>query len=118
MRTLEAFIAILLTIIFLIIVFPKNPAALQNDVDFNMLTTLAQDDNFRGCIIEKNNSCVNTYIKENIDFGYYNYTFNISSDSSNFARINKNNVFLKTYFFVGNETIYSPRILKLYYWKE
>jgi len=117
-RTLEAFFAILITIIF--VMFSLPPDAVQNKVkpEMDMMDTLAYDESFRACIFVENYTCVDTILRENIHYGYINYTFNISSSYSHQARINRDDVFLKTYFFAANQTAYSPKILKIYYWKE
>jgi hypothetical protein len=118
MRTLEAFVAIMMTILFVIFILPDNRTDTVDSPNINVLEILSQDYTFRNCIIIENYTCVQSYFDEHIDVGYYNYTFNISSDYSARARIRRDNVFLKTFFVAGNDTVYEPKILKLYYWRE
>ena len=95
-RTLEAFFAVFATVIFIIIIFPESSRDLAKEPEVDLLGILSQDNDFRSCILSENHTCVDVYIKAGIDYGYYNYTFNISSDYSSSARINRDNVFLKS----------------------
>jgi hypothetical protein len=118
MKTLEAFLAILVTVIFIILMVPQSPSRTELEEDFGLLDILAQDEEFRNCVITENNSCVRVFLDNTIDIGYYNYTFNISTDTTSSARIKKGDVYLKTYFIATNLSAYDPKILKLYYWKD
>jgi hypothetical protein len=118
MRTLESMIAILGSLFFVLFILPDTPSDVEPEETIRLLEVLSQENEFRNCVLISNVSCVDGYISTTMNLGEYQYTFNISSDHSYSADINRDDVYLKTVFIAGNETLYSPKILKLYYWNE
>ena len=115
MRTLEVFMAVLITFIFVIYVVPTYYRERAPETGINILNSL--EDNLRDCA---NTSCVENAINSfDSDFGKkYNYIINISSDVntvvSGLPAAKK--IFSDSVFIAGNSTSYDPRIIRLYYW--
>ena len=64
-RTIEAFIAIFITFIFLTVFIPQQREQAIPQTPPNVLATLRGNDDFRNCVIQQNFTCINQTIYKN-----------------------------------------------------
>ena len=116
MKTVEVFIAALITLTFVIIILPPKYSYNQ-DISNNVFNALEKDPVFRRCVILEDDACIDEKI-ENSLFGYYNFTYdmyNLPSEETP-RTFSAENVNTYTVVISGNRTSYNPKIFKLYYW--
>ncbi|MBI3051651.1 hypothetical protein HYY74_04280 [Candidatus Woesearchaeota archaeon] len=114
LRTMEAAAAIVITFFFLIIFIPHQipgETALKND---DVLTTLSKDPAFRECVTQENSTCVNDTLRPYMQ--QYSYTFNVSRTGNAQPRLPEKQVISESAYIAGNDSLYSPRIIRIYYW--
>ncbi len=115
LRTLEAFMAVFITFVFVIYILPAYVTDDKLTESINLLTPLA--DELRDC---NNVSCVESSIA-NFDPDFvkkYDYIINISSDPNVIVEgLPKKNIYTDSVYIVGNITNYEPRIIRIYYWE-
>ena len=116
MKTVEVFIAAIITLTFVIIILPPKYNYRQ-DISNNVFNSLEKDPVFRRCVIFEDNTCLDEKI-ENSLFGYYNYTYDIYEQPAEEPPRTFSAEDVNTYTVVisGNRTSYNPKIFKLYYW--
>lgn len=125
-RTMEAVLAIIILLIFVYTVIPRQPIQESNIEDVNIkliqdhvFFELANNDELRSDIISKNNESLNDLIT-NIINQRYNYEIaindlggslilpgNISSDKA---------IYVRSAVVSTNKTEYDPKIVTLYLW--
>ncbi len=117
LKTVEAVIAIFISLLFLTIVIPhRNPADSSRSESIKLLDTLKENENFRNCILTGNRTCINATIRANLE-NRFDFTFNISSDpDTKISLPARQIVFAEGIMVAGNSTDYNPRILRVYYW--
>lgn len=116
MRTLEASIAVITTLVFVLLINSKTPF-LDPEPAENILAFLANDQDFRACLISNNETCINSSIREMIN-DKYDFNFNISKDPASVSlNLPKIDVRAESYFFAGNTTVYSSKVIRLFYWR-
>lgn len=117
LKTFEAFIAITMILLFLVIVLANVSVKAPQQLD--IMDALVKDDGFRACIASDSITCA-----ENVAKGFVprNYEFLIvssaSSDATSPSLPARKNVISESAFFSGNQTKYNPRIVRIYYWKK
>ena len=115
-RTLEMFIAIVITFIFLMFVIPKNMSRAE-EKELHFLAKLEQESNFRNCVISSNISCINSSVSQLIP-SRYDYTL-ITDDKLNtpetlpLAKIGADSIMIK-----GNMTNSTTKFVQVFYWKK
>ena len=114
LRTLEVMVAVLLTFAFVAYVLQDYTEKEGPSKAVNLLTPLAND--IRNCYtINCVDSAIDSY---DPDFSRkYDYLINISSDPNAVVTgLPAKNVYVDSVFISGNESLYSPKIIKIYYW--
>ncbi|MFP4112135.1 MAG: hypothetical protein ACLFPQ_00500 [Candidatus Woesearchaeota archaeon] len=116
MKTVEVFIAAIITFTFVIIILPPK-YNYDSDLSNSLLDNLDRDDVFRKCVIQENTSCIEQKLSESL-LGFYNYTYAVVSDPLDQGNLNLPDTKIDVYNVVisGNYTYYNPKIFKLYYW--
>ncbi len=115
MRTLEAILAMGLTLIFVGLFIPQYNAAKTTFKNENVLAGTLKDPDFKTCVLNENISCVNRTISDRL--GSYNVAINISKSSQSAEQeLPQSRVFSESEIVAGNSTLYEPRILRIYYW--
>ncbi|MFP4656180.1 MAG: CARDB domain-containing protein [Candidatus Woesearchaeota archaeon] len=114
MKTVEAFLAIIIVFTFVVFFMPRDVRT-SNDQSIFRLKYLELDDGFRQCVIERNDSCIETTIndvfEERYSFDYVLYEYvepevNIEEDA----------VKVYSWFFAGTREKFKPTHFKLLYW--
>ena len=117
-RTMEAFIAIFISFLFLIIFLPqqREQASVKSPPD--VLAGFSGNDDFRGCVIIANYTCLNQTIARQLGAGF-DFKTNISErvDSAIFGLPQKR-IYSNSIFIAGNTTNTARKIVRLYYWQK
>ena len=116
-RTLEALIAIFITFLFLLIFIPQLRERTAPQSTQNILATLRDNDDFRNCVIQRNQTCLNQFVERSIE-GKYEFKINVS-DNPNAAvaglpqqkKVSANSLFIS-----GNTTNSTRQVVRLYFW--
>ncbi len=113
-KTMEAFIAIVLTYLFLLILVPRD---LDQNVQgsANILRGFEQDPVFRACALGDNESCVRSYVDGQLA-DYFTFIVLLTDDSDAVPSLPRKQVQRESLFLAGNMTAYDPVIVKLFYW--
>ena len=115
-RTLEALIAIFITFLFLIVFIPLQRERAQPTAPPNVLAGLMDNDEFRNCIIQKNQTCINQSIGNNLDDSY-DFLFNLSDNPyAGAPALPEKKVYANSMFIAGNVTNSTRTIVRLYFW--
>ncbi len=115
MKTVEVFIAILVTFTFILAVLPKQVPDI-NDQSIFRLKNIDEDDTFRNCVLRDDSACINTTLDELLE-GRFLYEYEIyESGKVSHLVVDENEVRTYSWFYAGNYTLYQPTIFKLFYW--
>ena len=115
-RTIEALIAIFITFLFLIVFIPLQRERAQPTAPTNVLASLRDNDDFRNCVIQKNEICINQSIDRNLEDSY-NFKFNLSDKPNAPAPpLPQKKIYANSMFIAGNETNSTRLIVRLYFW--
>ena len=115
-KTLEAFIAAFITLVFLIVFIPQIREKSETQTQQNVLATLRDNDEFRNCVIQKNETCINQTIDNALLDTYY-FKFNLSEDpNAVVSGLPEKRVYANSMFMAGNTTNYTQTVVRLYYW--
>ncbi|MFW5852989.1 MAG: hypothetical protein ACOCUR_03080 [Nanoarchaeota archaeon] len=114
MKTMEAFLAIMVVFTFVIFFLPKDTRYTEDQSVF-LLRNMERNDVFRNCVLSRNDTCIESSIDE-VFQGRYFYTYQIYRYSEPQIQINATEVRVYTWFFAGNQSYYDPMVFKLYYW--
>lgn len=115
-RTIEALIAIFITFLFLIVFIPQQREKAQSTTPQNVLVTLMDNDDFRNCVIQKNQTCINQSIDKNLEDSY-DFKFNLSdSPYASAPALPQKKVYANSMFLAGNTTNSTRTIVRLYFW--
>ncbi|RMF54376.1 hypothetical protein D6745_05430 [Candidatus Woesearchaeota archaeon] len=123
-RTLEAILALLITLLFVIFVVPSKSAPSYEEKGVEVLKPLEQDSDFRNYVIGLDNNCVrrsdgiplndkiNKYLPP-----VYDYVVCVSY-KGDLASLNlpEKHVFVDSLLVSANLSVYDPKIIRLYYW--
>ncbi len=115
-RTIEVLVALFITILFVAIIIPRSyPEEIRTE-SLEIMGTLQEDTAFRNCVMGNETSCIQTRIRQHLP-GKYNYTYTISSDPLAAAgELPVKRVFAESAYFSANDSYYSPKIFRIYYW--
>lgn len=118
-RTLEALIAVFITLLFLIVFIPQIRENKSPETPPNVLASLRNNDDFRNCVIKKNQTCLNQLIEQNIEGKYY-FLVNLSSNQNTAVAglPQQQRVFANSVFIAGNTTNSTNQIVRLYFWEK
>lgn len=116
-RTLEAVIAITTIFGFLILFLQQQRSLTAEDVPAEVLAPLLYDEQFRNCAIQKNSSCINTTINDNLE-DKYDFLFNLSTNPNAVVSglPQQKRVFANSLYVAGNLTNSSATIVRLFFW--
>ncbi|MBI2176524.1 hypothetical protein HYU40_04250 [Candidatus Woesearchaeota archaeon] len=115
-RTLEALIAIFITFLFLIVFVPMQRERAQPTAPQNVLASLRDNDEFRNCVIQKNETCINQSIGRNMEDSY-DFKFNLSDKPYAPAPpLPQKRVYANSMYLAGNTTNSTTFIVRLYFW--
>ena len=117
LHTLEAAIAAVLTFAVIFVLMPRI-YPVQEVPKQEVLASLQYNENFRECAIERNFSCVNQTIFENLPQMYkQKYVVNLTNDANYIPALpNDKEVKTESIYIAGSMTDYDPIIVKLFYW--
>ena len=119
MHTIEAAIAIVMSMIFLLTVASNQNAAEKQRPDLELFSILKENPQFRDCVIIENYSCLNSSISTYYpDFAKaYTYRINITNDPNIVpSDMPQKDVRLEALFIAGNDTYTQPKVARVYYW--
>ncbi len=115
MKTVEAAVSITLAAI---VVLTMALGTARNNTYNRLNIAELVDNELRQCALTNNISCIYSNIHSKIG---QSYKFNISLESKSFIspppKLPESNVYVAKYIFAGNQTIYQPTVLKVYYYK-
>lgn len=115
MKTVEVFMAVLVTFGFILAVLPKDVPDLDDQSIFR-LKNLDIDDNFRNCVIRSDTACINATIDLLFEGRFlYDYEIYDAGDTPTLF-VDENEVRTYSWFYAGNFTSYDPKTFKLFYW--
>lgn len=115
-RTLEALIAVFITFLFLMVFIPMQRERAQPTAPPNVLASLRDNDEFRNCVIQKNETCINQSIGRNLEDSY-DFKFNLSDNPNVGApALPQKQVYANSMFLAGNTTNSTTFIVRLYFW--
>ena len=110
-RTLEAFIAFFITFIFVVFVVLKGISAKPLKTQLDILPALEQRDDFRNCVYEENNTCIEEIVRPFVPGAY---RFKVSVDRPAPFKGAKD-IYTETVFIASNQTS-DYKVVYLYYW--
>lgn len=117
-RTIEALIAIFITFAFLAIFLPQQREQVQQLAPPNALAGLAENDDFRNCVVQKNDTCINESIDKALP-RTYNFRFNLSEDpNAVVSGLPDERVYANSLFIAGNITNATKTVVRLYFWEK
>lgn len=116
-KTLEALIALFITMTFLLVFIPQEAANLQTEPK-GFLSILREDDDFRSCVIEKNVTCINQTIDKSLEDNF-EFRLNLSeSASTTVAGLPDVQIFSESLFMAGNVTNSTSIVVRVFYWNK
>ncbi|MBS3133407.1 hypothetical protein J4470_04800 [Candidatus Woesearchaeota archaeon] len=116
-KTLEALIALFMTLLFLVVFIPREAADIQTEPK-GFLSILREDDGFRNCIIQKNVTCINQTIDNSLEDNF-DFKLNLSEEpSTTVSGLPDVQVFSESLFITGNVTNSTTAILRVFYWNK
>jgi competence protein ComGC len=115
-KTIEMFIAIVMTFIFLVILIPRASQQDKQDVGTGILARLEQRDAFRSCVLLRDNSCLYDLVNNSLP-RRYQFDITVSEDPSYKPVLNATeNIYTDSVFIAGNDTMYNGTTVRLFYW--
>jgi hypothetical protein len=113
-KTMEAFIAIILAYLFLLIIVPRD---LDRNIQGNaaILSSFEQDSEFRACALSDDEACVRAFVDGQIP-EYFTFEVLLTEDPNEIPTLPRKQVLRESLYLSGNLTLYSPVIVKLFYW--
>lgn len=128
MKTVEVFIAAMITFTFVLIILPPN-YDYRNDLSDSLLDNIEDDEDFRRCVIEvmeqdkrcMSSDCIKKIIRNSL-YGDYNYTCVLFDNPTDGPEpvfpesLADREIFSHSIVFSGNTTYHDPHVFKLFYW--
>jgi hypothetical protein len=111
-RIVEVIIAIVITLMFFMFVGARNTVPLEDDYSL-VFENLDSDDSLRNCVVGLNETCASSIVDSYIPAIY---EFEVDLHENESISVEDKRVYLKSQFFSGNLTLYSPVRLDIYYW--
>ncbi|MFC1754395.1 hypothetical protein ACFL96_13555 [Thermoproteota archaeon] len=113
MRTLEAFIAFIMTFSFLIFIAASRHSSTEPDTpQLYVLHNFEQRPDFRDCVYINNITCIEDLVNSSIPRAY---GFHATVNDASYER--EENTFVDSLYLTGS-TASSQYVVRLYYWKE
>ena len=117
MRTIEVAFAIILTFVVAYFVMPRS-ATPQEDARISILPVLEQKPEFRNCVIAPDFNCADTLLREFVPSNY-DFAFDITENPNTpHAGLPAKSINTESAYIAGNTSLYSPKIVRLYYWRK
>lgn len=114
-RTLEALIAIFITLLFLLMFIPQVRERSEPQTPQNVLASLRDNDDFRNCAIQKNQTCLTQFAERNLE-GKYEFKINVSDNPNAIVPgLPGKRVYANSLFISGNTTNSTLTIVRLYF---
>ncbi|OIO65101.1 hypothetical protein COY28_04695 [Candidatus Woesearchaeota archaeon CG_4_10_14_0_2_um_filter_57_5] len=114
-KTLEAFLAVSAIMVFVAILATAIRHERADPLD--IMPSLMQDRSFRGCIVADDIACADAIVREYVQQNYDFLLVSSRTAEGTAPQLPAKNVWVESTFVAGNETVYRPRIVRLYYWK-
>ncbi len=115
-KTLEAFIAVILTFVFIVVVLQRFNPGEKRVENVYIMSVLEQNVAFRACAIDQNQTCVESNVAALLP-AKFGFNVSISSDPDHVLEgLPKKQIYVDSVYIAGNNTQYRPQIVKLYYW--
>ena len=107
----------MLTFLFLLVFIPQLRDKTTPQASQNILAGLGDNDDFRNCVIQKNQTCLNQFIERSIE-GKYEFKLNFSDDPNAVVAglPQKKRVYANSLFIAGNITNSTKQVVRLYFW--
>jgi len=113
LRTLEAFMAFVMTFAFLIFIVSTRESALQPEKpQLYVLRNFEQRPDFRECIYTNNVTCIEDMIDSSIPAAY---DFHITVNDASYKR--EDNIFIDLLYITGDSAS-DQYTVRMYYWKK
>lgn len=116
LKTAEALIAIVITLVFIVLVFSRAPASGEPEKKLDMLNMLHVSDEFRNCATAGNLTCISAMVNDSMPRRYDFYVDMSPHPSAQPSGLPEKGVHLESLIMAGNITDYNPQIIRLYYW--
>ena len=117
LRTIEVTIAIILTFVIAYFIFPRATVPTEYS-GISILPVLEQNPEFRSCVTSLNYSCTEAFLRDYVP-GNYDFAYDITEDSETaHAGLPAQGVYAESIYIAGDINLYSPKIIKLYYWRK
>lgn len=117
LRTIEVTVAILMTFVVAYFIFPRSVTP-SEDAKISVLSVLEQKQEFRDCVTGLNYSCTEQYLRDYVPSNY-DFVYDITEDpGAGHANLPEKQIYTESLFISGNINLYSPKIIKLYYWRK
>ena len=112
LRTLEVFIAFMMTFAFLIFIAGSRESATQPErPQLYILQNFEQRPDFRSCVYTLNTTCIEEMLDTSIPTAY---GFHVTVNDGTYER--EENLFIDTLYITG-DTAKDQYVVRLYYWK-
>ncbi len=115
LKTAEALIAIVISLVFVVMVFSRAPVGGEIG-KINILHSFQKDHGFRNCAVAGDTDCISDYVNESMPLRYDFYVDISSQPSSRPNGLPETGISLESLIVAGNITDYNPHVIRLYYW--
>ena len=115
MKTVEAFLAIIVAFTFVMFFMPRDTRTVSDQSSFR-LQHLERNDDFRDCVILRDDDCIRDGLDEVFE-GRYEFDFVVYGLSEPDHDLGHGDVRSYSWFYAGNRTEYNPTTLRLFYWE-
>ena len=116
LKTAEALIAIVITLIFIVLVFSQTPAESMSEKNLDMLKMIHVSDEFRNCATAENLTCISALVNDSMPRKYDFYVDMSPHPSAQPSGLPEKGIYVESLIIAGNVTDYNPQIIRLYYW--
>lgn len=115
-RTLEAFIAVVITFIFMTYALPPAVTT-QSEKDLGIMDMTYRDPRLRTCVMGDDQvNCTSALIGESMPSQYEHVVMVRSAGESFDPDLPEKKVFTEAVYLAGNLTHQDPTIIRVYYW--
>jgi len=117
LRTIEVAFAVILTFIIAYFVLPRSITP-QDEARISILPVLEQKPEFRNCVMAVDFNCTYALLREFVPSNY-DFAFDITENPNTpHAGLPAKRINTESVYIAGNISMYSPKIVKLYYWRK
>lgn len=111
-KILEVLLAVLITMAILMGI--QNAIKVDKEVKIINIRQFANDDTFRQCVIDKNATCVDEFLSDNLLL-QNSYEYVIAFDMV--PSLPKQEVYVESAYIAGNKTDTTNTKVSIYYWR-